>query len=130
MKSERLVFSSSAFQPVAGEDDDTNPGIFGRALAEWLAQTLPAAGLDAGEVMPEDFGWLVPVRTSPHKTYVACASNEEAPSTWQLFVFAEGGLLARLLGKDFRDRDVRRVFQAVHDAVRSHPSVHDVRVEP
>ena len=130
MKSERLVFTSSAFQPSPGEDAETNPGIFGRSLAEWLAQTLPAGGLPTGEVVPEDFGWLVPVLTSPHKTYVACASSEEPDSQWQIFVFAEGGLLARLLGKDSREGDVRRAFEQVQSSLRNHAAVHDIRVEP
>ena len=42
-----LEFESSAFTVIPGEDESTNPGIYGKALAEWLADQLRAAGLPA-----------------------------------------------------------------------------------
>jgi hypothetical protein len=35
-----LEFESSAFPVIPGEDDETNPGIYGKALAQWLAEQL------------------------------------------------------------------------------------------
>jgi hypothetical protein len=50
-KSPILVFESSAFAPVSGEDEATNLGIFGRALAQWLGTQLHLSGVAAGEVI-------------------------------------------------------------------------------
>jgi hypothetical protein len=60
-----LEFESSAFAVLPNEDNETNPGIYGKALAQWLANQLRAAGVPAGEVIAEDFGWCVPVESSP-----------------------------------------------------------------
>src|SRR5262245_57868498 len=95
-----LDFESSAFAVVPGDDEETNPGIYGKALGQWLTEQLRAAGVPAGTPIAEDFGWCVPVESRPHSLYVACASTGEKPGEWRVFVFAEGGLLARLLGKD------------------------------
>jgi len=65
-----LEFESAAFAVVPGEDKETNPGIYGKALAQWLAEQLRAAGLSAGEIIPEDFGWCVPVASKPHSLHV------------------------------------------------------------
>lgn len=46
----RYVFESDAFPPVPGEDDETNPGIYGRALAAWLADAL---GLAISQLMSD-----------------------------------------------------------------------------
>src|SRR6476661_2322902 len=64
-----LEFESSAFAVVAGEDDATNAGLFGKALAEWLAGELRVAGIAAGGVIAEDFGWCVPVSVPPHRLH-------------------------------------------------------------
>src|SRR6266849_1022453 len=95
-----LDFESSAFAVERGEDEHTNPGVFGKALASWLAEQLRLHGLHAEEVIAEDFGWCVPVESKPHSLYVACASAEGTPNHWRVFVFAEGGVVARLFGKD------------------------------
>ena len=125
-----LEFESAAFTVIPGEDESTNPGIYGKALAEWLADQLRAAGLPAGAIIAEDFGWCVPVATAPHQLYVACASTEEAPNQWRVFVFAEGGLAARLMGKDKSAESLASLFTVVRRCLESHPTVRGLREEP
>ena len=129
MKSGVITFTSASFATSPDEDAETNPGIFGRGLAAWLSRALEQAGASPGGIIAEDYGWCVPVASSPHKTYVACASSGEAPHEWSVFVFAEGGLLGRLLGKDTRGPDVERVFGLVQSALSNHPDVHSLRVD-
>ena len=43
-----LAFESSAFAVIPGEDHETNPGIYGKALAQWLAGEPRAAGSAMG----------------------------------------------------------------------------------
>jgi hypothetical protein len=124
-----LRFESSAFAVVPCEDEQTNPGIYGNALAHWLADQLRASGVPAGTVFGEDFGWCIPVESKPHVVYVACASADEGPDHWQLFVFAEGGLLARLLGPDRRAESVSSLFKGVRRCLESSPAVRELREE-
>lgn len=129
-QSPMLIFNSGAFSPEPGEDEATNPGIFGKRLAEWIRDGLPAAGFAAGEVIAEDFGWLVPVESKSHSLYVACSSTDEAAEEWRIFVFAEGGLISRLMGKgDRRQETVDAVHAAVRGMLESEPGVRDLREE-
>ena len=97
-----LEFESSAFAIEQGEDEHTNPGIFGKALAQWLSEQLRATGIPVGEIIAEDFGWCVPVESKPHRLYVACASAEEEPNHWRVFAFAQRG--ERPLGEENMQR--------------------------
>jgi hypothetical protein len=45
-----LEFESSAFAVIPVEDEQTNPGIYGKALAHWLVEQLRASGFPAGDV--------------------------------------------------------------------------------
>jgi hypothetical protein len=123
-----LEFESSAFPVSSGEDEQTNPRIYGKALAEWLAERLRAAGFPAGDVIAEDFGWCVPVESKPHSLYVACASAE-TPDQWRVFAFAEGGVMARLLGKDKSAESLASLFAAVRHCLESDPRVRGLREE-
>ena len=41
----QVTFQTSLFKPVPGEDEKTNPGRFGLALAEWLKPQLESRGV-------------------------------------------------------------------------------------
>jgi hypothetical protein len=132
MQSAMLHFESSTFGTDPSETEHTNPDIFGRSLAEWVGERLRERGLPAEPVIAEDFGWCVPVRLEPHAVYVACASEEELQRSWrwQLFVFAEGGLLKRLFGHDTRRQSIDRVFGAVREALQSSRDVQNLSEDP
>jgi hypothetical protein len=67
-------FTSDLFEIVAGEDEQTNPGIYGKALAGWLRGRLLELGYGVEEVIPEDWGWLVLCARDPYLLGVGCAS--------------------------------------------------------
>jgi hypothetical protein len=124
-----LEFESSAFAVASGEDQETNPGVYGKALAQWLAEQLRAAGVSVGDVIAEDFGWCVPVASKPHSLYVACASTGERPDHWRVFAFAEGGVMARLLGKDKRAESLAALYAALRRSLESAPTILNLREE-
>jgi len=124
-----LAFESTAFVDSPGTDERTNPCIFGQSLALWLSQQLLSRGFGSGEIIPEDFGWCVPLASNPHKLYVACSSVQEAANHWQVFVFAEGGLTSRLLGKDKSAESVAAAFIAVKELLQHSPQVRGLREE-
>ena len=124
-----LEFKSDAFAVTPGEDEATNPGVFGKALAEWLEGELRVRGLATGAVIAEDFGWCIPVASKPHALYVACVSADDRPDAWRVFTFADGGLIGRVFGKDTREEDVARVYSAVKTVLVARPDVREVSEE-
>jgi len=129
LKSPHLEFSSTAFPAVPGEDEATNPGITGKALAEWLSMQLRTDGYDPTGVIAEDFGWCVPIKTGGYKVFVACASASSDASTWRVFAFADGGVLTRLVGKDTRSDAVAEVYSRIKEILVRSPDVHDLTVK-
>lgn len=124
-----LAFESSAFVIAPGEDDATNPGIYGKALAGWLSEQLRIAGFSPRAVIAEDFGWCVPLESTSHSVYVACASMPDRSGTWRVFAFAERGLVPRLLTPDKSAESLATVFAALKRCLESAPIIHDLRVE-
>ena len=122
-----LEFESSAFPIVPDEDKQTNPGIYGKALAQWIAEQLAARGFFVGEVIAEDFGWCVPIEAKSPRLYVACANVDEQPNHWHVFAFAEGGVLTRLFGKNTSDSALGSLFTAVKQILQSSPVVQGLR---
>jgi hypothetical protein len=87
---------SELFEPRPGEDAETNPGRYGKALAEWISTALNARGVDVEGVIPEDWGWCVMVAREPFRLWIGCGNVEQDPMagelTWHCFVEAEAPL--------------------------------------
>ncbi len=79
-----LEFVSAAFDPDPGEDEATNPGLFGRRLAELLAAAFGQQGQRPGPTIAEDWGWMVPLRNEGFPVWPGCASHD-APPNWMVF---------------------------------------------
>jgi hypothetical protein len=120
-----LTFSSSAFPITPGEDAATNPGIYGKALAQWLAKQLGTRGLACGEAFAEDFGWCVGVTSGDKGVHVVCASGETS-DTWQVFCFTERGFFEKLRRKPDASEALEHVFDAVKDCLSAAPEVKNV----
>lgn len=122
-----LAFESSFFPHTPDEDGATHPGIFGRALAYWLADRLRAAGVAAQKVFAEDFGWCVQVTESNQPLYVVCASSPEGPNQWKVFAYAEDGVLSKMLGMDKTGTRLTALFQTLKECLEAEPVVENLR---
>lgn len=115
----QVAFRSSAFPPDPTEAE-LGDGPHGMALAFWASDQLSAAGLDPGEPVPEDWGWLVDVR-GPGRVVVACGAVDVGAEEFSVTV--------EDAPRRFRRPDpdapalVARTVAALDAALRGHPDV-------
>ncbi|WP_369942356.1 hypothetical protein [Xanthomonas medicagonis] len=130
MQSTRQIHArSSRFVIEPGEDDETNPGIFGRAFAQWLSTQLPALGWRVKGCIAEDFGRLVEVEDPKFRLFVACANGHHGDNSWQAFTFAEGGGLLGMFAKADKQQLADCLLADVERVLRQDPSTIDVQLE-
>jgi len=65
----------------------------GRDFARWVASELCARGETTGEPAPEDWGWLLPIQTTPYRLFVGCGLRDGSNTEWLAFASAEHGPL-------------------------------------
>lgn len=122
-----LAFESSVFPHTPDDDGTTHPGVFGRALAYWLADRLRAAGVAAQKVFAEDFGWCVHVTAESNQSlYVVCASSPEGPNQWKVFAYAEDGMISKMIGRDKTSEPLKSLFQTVKDCLEAEPVIENL----
>lgn len=64
-------FTSNLFDIREGEDNETNTGCYGKALAEWLCSKFRDLGYNAN-VIPEDWGWCVMCVYRDYLLWIGC----------------------------------------------------------
>jgi hypothetical protein len=71
-----LEFKSKQFEVVPGEDEQTNPGIYGIRLAEFITKHLNTSSYEA-ENIAEDWGRCVILKHPDFESFVGCSSYGE-----------------------------------------------------
>jgi hypothetical protein len=122
-----LQFSSTAFSPYPGEEE-VNPGIFGKRLAEHLAKRLPAHGLAVAEdLIPEDWGWQVQLEGQPFPVWIGCANYEDLANGFLCFVEPSKPFVRRWFKKFDTRETVERVAAAIETILKESGEVQQMR---
>jgi hypothetical protein len=129
MQGPNHVIRTASFPIKAGEDQETNPGVFGRALAEYLTLQIRARGESVEGIIPEDFGYCIMLRRKPFRLWVACGNRGERTDEWIAFAVAEGGLIRRALGTIDPSREVERLSELLGEIMREAPGVEEYSLE-
>ncbi|HBZ71581.1 MAG TPA: hypothetical protein DEP35_18395 [Deltaproteobacteria bacterium] len=111
------------FQVEPGEEEQTNPGVYGRAFAHWLAEKLKARGEAVREILPEDWGWCVILARSPYLLWIGCSNREGGTEEWGAFVTAEPGFLRRILRKPDTQPAIDRIQRMLLEIMKEIPGV-------
>ena len=132
-----IQFRCSSIPVIPFEDDEVNPGVLGRGLADWVKTSLEDSPYSISEDIPEDWGYCLMVHRKPYWLWVGCGGRSEfdypengltpeiASSfprdtiTWSLWVATEWGWVSRLLGRDDRKRESRRLQGYLESKVKA-----------
>lgn len=123
-------FKSDLFEIESGEDQEINPGIYGKSLAFWLSRQLKAYGYEV-EIIEEDWGRCLICSRSPHLLWVGCGNvynrklikNGKVPAagevTWQCFVVEEVSFLKRLFSTPKTSPEKNNLYEVLGAILRN-----------
>jgi hypothetical protein len=126
----RYVIRSSAFLVEPREDSETNPGVFGRSLANCVAAQMRLRGWNVEAVIPEDFGYCVMLARRPITLRIGFANRAQSTNEWMAYVAAEGGLLRRVLRMADASKEIGRISAILSEIMKSAPGAEAYFVEP
>jgi hypothetical protein len=79
-------FTSTEFPAYPEEDKEINPGIFGKRLAEFLAEGLSKHGFKVLGIGAEDWGWMVEIENREFPFWIGCANYDGTENEFQCFI--------------------------------------------
>ena len=120
-------FVSDAFPPYDEEEELINPGVYGKRLAEFLADSLKASGEKVGELIAEDWGWVVPVENDAFDLWVGAGNYEERENGFLCFIQPHKEYVRRFFKKIDTSARVRGLQKKLNAALEGHSSVHGLK---
>lgn len=120
-----VEFKSDKFPAYEGEEDEVNPGIWGKRLAEYLEQHLPSHGLLVRGILPEDWGWVVQLEHEPFNLWLGCACYGD--DGYLCFIEPSKPFVRRWFRKIETRPGVEPVARALDAILRADPEIRSVR---
>ncbi len=122
----QVEFRSSKFPPYAGEDEQINPGLWGKRLAEYLVQRLSEKGIETEKIVAEDWGYYIPVQDEEFRLGVCCGHQNGDDDQFLCFTDPSTPVVKKLFKKIDATPQLSRLTEAVRQILTSDPEIRDV----
>ncbi len=122
-----VEFRSDKFPPYAGEEEEINPGLWGKRLGEYLKEKLQAEGIQTEELMPKDWGWCLPIENEAFSMWIGCGHYQEYPNGYLCFVEPSKPVIRKLFKKIDTTGKVGQVVTVLDKILKSDPEIKNIR---
>ena len=120
-----VEFRSSKFPAEPADEQEINPGRWGRRLASYLSVRLAEAGWTVRPPYAEDWGMEIPIVDGRVAIYLGCGNYMEFDDGFLCFL--SSSLWSRLRHPTATRESLKRVEAALDQVLTSDPEIHAVR---
>lgn len=121
-----VEFRSSKFPPYDGEEEQINPGLWGKRLAEYFVANLAAHGLSAGEPIAEDWGWYLPITVDGAALALCCGHQSGDDDEFLCFTDPDKPVVRKLFKKVDVTLQLTRLVDAVDAILSADPDIREL----
>jgi trehalose-6-phosphatase len=122
----QVELQSSKFPPYEGEEEQINPGLWGKRLAEYWVQKLSERGIQADEIIGEDWGWYVPIKNEGFRLAICCGHQNGDDDEFLCFTDPDTPIIKKLFKKIDVTAQLTRLTEAMQQILASDPEIRDV----
>ena len=125
-----IHFYSERFKPDPGEDEEVNPGIYGKKLATWITDELPESGIKTNRTYPEDWGWEIDVSTDKINRYIGVRNVDDTDNEWVVFIEIRSKIIMKLLGKSQdEEKEIEEILTSLEPILNNEESIKDLDID-
>ena len=122
----QVEFRSSKFPPYEGEEEEINPGLWGKRLAEYLVQKLAERGIKTRGIVGEDWGYYIPVENEGFKLAICCGHQNGDQDEFLCFTDPSTPIVKKLFKKIDATAQLSRLTEALRQILSADPEITDV----
>ena len=125
----QVTFRSDAFPPYDGEEEEINPGLWGKRLAEYLVERLGEKGIGTDGYVTEDWGCYLPVTVNGIRLAVCCGHQNGDDDEFLCFTEPATPVVRKLFRKVDLTEPLGRLVAVLDEILTSDPGIRGVAWE-
>ena len=122
----QVEFRSSKFPPYEGEEEEINPGLWGKRLAEYLVRKLADQGIMTEAIIGEDWGYYIPVHNEGLKLAICCGHQDGNDDEFLCFTDPATPIVKKFFKKIDATAELSRLTEALQQILSADPDIQDV----
>jgi len=122
-----LEFRSTAFPACPGEEEEINPGRYGKRLADFLVGELPGYDFRIARLNAEDWGWRIDLLHDAFPLWIGCGNYEEHEDGFLCFIEPSRPFVRRWFKRISTSETVERLAGALEEIIRQSGNASDLR---
>lgn len=122
----KVTFRSHKFPPYEGEEEQINPGLWGKRLAEYLVKNLKGMGIEAEESIPEDWGWYIPIKNKGFRLAICCGHQNGDDDEFLCFTEPATPIIKKFFKKIDATEKLGRLIAAMEEILAADPEIRDI----
>ena len=122
----QVEFRSDKFPPYEGEEEQINPGLWGKRLAEYFVQRLSEKGIKTDEIIPEDWGWYIPIPNDGFRLALCCGHQHGDVDEFLCFTDPSTPIVKKFFKKIDATAQLSQLTEALQQILASDPEITDV----
>lgn len=121
-----VSFKSDKFPPYETEQDQINPGVWGKRLAEYLVEKFKEHGLETEEIIPEDWGWYIPIKNEGFRLAICCGHQDGDDDEFLCFTQPDKPIVKKFLKTIDATAQLGRLVTAIEAILAADPDIRSV----
>lgn len=121
-----VTFRSAKFPPYEGEEEQINPGLWGKRLAEYLVARLAEQGIETEPLVAEDWGWYVPVKNEGFRLALCCGHQDGEADEFLCFTEPSHPVVKKFFKKIDATPQLERLTTALQQILAREPDIREV----
>ena len=122
----QVEFRANKFPPYEGEEEQINPGLWGKRLAEYLVQKLSEKGIKTEEIIAEDWGWYIPIQNEGFRLAICCGHQNGDDDEFLCFTEPSTPVVRRFFKKIDATTQLARLSETLQQIFSSDSGIRDV----
>lgn len=122
----RVEFRSDKFPPYDGEEEQINPGLWGKRLAEYWVQKLAEKGIETQTIIAEDWGWYIPVVNADFRLAICCGHQYGDNDEFLCFTDPSTPRVKKFFKTIDATAQLTKLTDAMREILAADPDIRDV----
>tara|TARA_R100000027_G_C2248156_1_gene93739 strand:+ start:2032 stop:2427 length:396 start_codon:yes stop_codon:yes gene_type:complete len=123
----QVEFRSDKFPPYENEEEEINPGLWGRRLAEYLIANLKEKGIPIKNPIAEDWGYYLEIENKEFRLAICCGHQYGDDDEFLCFTEPRTPKIRKLFKKIDASEQLEKIIKAMDEVLTSEPDIRDIK---